>query len=218
MISLLHHYLTNFSFGERQLILHADHCRYLIDWYYSKFFLFPYRFCDLFCRTFGEFVVTCIFPAYRTKIKTMMAYLLWRVMTGRNTVIEMNFLVAGHTKFPCDLHFGYLKKKTRRTKLSSLNEVETVSTKLQPLWKPVSLVGLISEGDRNWAVFDYYVKLILSLMVCQSWLFRPAIREAAVPLQGNQGVLYTRDTWYCVSRAGARYVLLWYQCFEWVMG
>jgi len=53
----------------------------------------------------------------------MMSYLIWRYATNRRTSIEMNFLIAGHAKFYCDMHFGYLKKKTRHTKLSSLDGI-----------------------------------------------------------------------------------------------
>lgn len=55
-----------------------------------------------------------------------MSYLLWRVATQRNEAVEFNFLIAGHTKFSCDMHFGYLKKKTRRTQFSSLQEIKQV--------------------------------------------------------------------------------------------
>lgn len=64
----------------------------------------------------------------QNKNNPMMAYLLWRVETGRHLSIEYNFLVAGHTKFSCDLCFGYLKKKTRLTKLNCLKDIEDVST------------------------------------------------------------------------------------------
>lgn len=57
-----------------------------------------------------------------------MAYLLWRVATGRNLTIEMNSLIARHTKIPVDLHFGYLKEKTRKTKMSCLEHITEVST------------------------------------------------------------------------------------------
>lgn len=57
----------------------------------------------------------------------MMAYLLWRVATGRNQSIEYNFLIAGHTKFSCDLCFGHIKKKTRKTHLTCLKDIQDVS-------------------------------------------------------------------------------------------
>lgn len=70
-------------------------------------------------------------PCYRVfrgqnKNNEVMAYLLWRVCTGRNT--EYNFLIAGHTKFSCDLCFEYLKKKTRRMKLDCLDNIKNVSS------------------------------------------------------------------------------------------
>lgn len=57
-------------------------------------------------------------------------------MTGRNTDIEFNFLIAGHTKFSCDLCFGYLKKKTRRTDLNCLQDIQdvTINTTLVLSW------------------------------------------------------------------------------------
>ena len=57
----------------------------------------------------------------------MLGYLLWRIGTGRNTSIELNFLIAGHTKFQCDACFGLIKKRTRVTRLSSLQEISDVS-------------------------------------------------------------------------------------------
>lgn len=49
----------------------------------------------------------------------MMFDLAWRVATGRHQTVEMNFLIAGHTKFSPDLHFGMIKKKFRKTCVSN---------------------------------------------------------------------------------------------------
>lgn len=70
------------------------------------------------------------FCSGQNKNDIMMAYLLWRVATGRHRQIEINFLISGHTKFPWDLHFGYLKKKTRRSRLSSLEDIKNVETQI----------------------------------------------------------------------------------------
>lgn len=53
----------------------------------------------------------------------MLGYLLWRVAKGKVSNIEFNFLVAGHTKFCCDACFGLIKKKTRVTRITSLQEI-----------------------------------------------------------------------------------------------
>lgn len=56
----------------------------------------------------------------------MTYYLAWRVLNDLNTEVEMNFLVAGHTKFSCDALFGLIKKKFRVTMVSSLEDIVKV--------------------------------------------------------------------------------------------
>lgn len=54
-------------------------------------------------------------------------YLAWRVAKGFNAHIELNFMVAGHTKFGLDLFFGLFKRRYRQEFVSSLEEVKEVS-------------------------------------------------------------------------------------------
>lgn len=56
----------------------------------------------------------------------MMQYLAWRVATGRYRRVEINFLIAGHTKFAVEYEFGHIKKKYRVTKVCSLDEIKQV--------------------------------------------------------------------------------------------
>ena len=42
----------------------------------------------------------------QNKNNAFMFYLLWRVMSGSHKSITLSFMVAGHTKFSCDRHFG----------------------------------------------------------------------------------------------------------------
>lgn len=42
--------------------------------------------------------------------------------------IELNFLLAGHTKFSCDDYFGLLKKKFQHNRVSFLSPIEQVHT------------------------------------------------------------------------------------------
>lgn len=63
----------------------------------------------------------------QNKNNTMMYYLFWRVARGLHSSVEMNFVVAGHTKFAPDLHFGMIKKKFRKARVSSLGALEKVS-------------------------------------------------------------------------------------------
>ena len=39
----------------------------------------------------------------------MMAYLLWKVMTGLNEEVTISFLLVGHTKFAPNWGFGLFK-------------------------------------------------------------------------------------------------------------
>ena len=59
----------------------------------------------------------------------MLQYMAWRVLTRKSTRVELNFLIAGHTKFAPDFGFGLLKKKFRRTKVSSLSDIAQVLMK-----------------------------------------------------------------------------------------
>lgn len=52
-------------------------------------------------------------------------------MKGYNQQIELNFLIAGHTKFMCDQMFGLLKKRFRVSRVSSLGDSCQVSENKQ---------------------------------------------------------------------------------------
>lgn len=45
---------------------------------------------------------------------------------GYNSHIEYNFMIAGHTKFRPDQHFGSFKKRFGVTFVSSLSEISEV--------------------------------------------------------------------------------------------
>ena len=45
----------------------------------------------------------------------MLQYLQWRVNTGLNVRIEVNFMIPGHTKFSPDRNFGIWKFKYARS-------------------------------------------------------------------------------------------------------
>ncbi len=45
---------------------------------------------------------------------------------GLNEACELNFMIPGNTKFSPDRFFGLIKRKYRRTNLSSLAEIAKV--------------------------------------------------------------------------------------------
>ena len=58
----------------------------------------------------------------------MLQFLSWLKLTGQYAGdIELNFMIAGHTKFSPDQHFGTIKKRFSRTFVSSLPELSEVS-------------------------------------------------------------------------------------------
>ena len=80
----------------------------------------------------------------QNKNNAMIHYLLWRLTTGRTTgTIELNFMLAGHTKFAPDQHFGTIKKCFSRTFVSSLSELSAVST--QAYWNLTLYIHCSSE-------------------------------------------------------------------------
>ena len=62
----------------------------------------------------------------QNKNNAFVFYLLWRVMTGKHKAISLSFMVAGHTKFSCDRHFGLIKKRYIRSKIDTMADIERV--------------------------------------------------------------------------------------------
>jgi len=62
-----------------------------------------------------------------------MAYLLWRVMSGRHRKITFCFLPVGHTQFSPDWAFGLLKQKFMYTKVNTLAEMATCVESSSPV-------------------------------------------------------------------------------------
>ena len=67
------------------------------------------------------------FSSGQNKNNAMVHYLMWRVAKGLNTTIELNFMIAGHTKFAPDRHFGSFKSLFRKTYVSSLPQIAEVN-------------------------------------------------------------------------------------------
>ncbi|XP_062610795.1 uncharacterized protein LOC134272593 [Saccostrea cucullata] len=50
-------------------------------------------------------------------------YALWRVLVGLHVIVEYSMMVAGHTKFDPDWHFGVWKVKWRSSTAETMNEI-----------------------------------------------------------------------------------------------
>lgn len=62
----------------------------------------------------------------QNKNNTVLHYLAWRVLSGRNPVIKLSFMLPGHTKFAPDRFFGLIKKLYRHTPISTQADLEQV--------------------------------------------------------------------------------------------
>lgn len=68
----------------------------------------------------------------QNKNNTMASYIAWLVATGHSKYFELSFMIPGHTKFSPYRFFGLIKRKYRRTDVSSLAEiVEIVEQSMQ---------------------------------------------------------------------------------------
>ena len=54
------------------------------------------------------------------------------VICGYYESVELNFMIAGHTKFKCDGSFGLIKKLYRKTRVDCLDHVHDVVKKSSP--------------------------------------------------------------------------------------
>ena len=130
IISMVHHYLENYTHGEESIALHADNC------------------------------------VGQNKNNAMVWYLAWRVKVGLNKSCELNFMLVGHTRFSPDRFFGLIKRKYRRTRVSSLKEIVEVVESSTTCLK--NLVYVIGEENSSmpfqyydWATFlgNYFIQI-----------------------------------------------------------
>ena len=118
VVSMVHHYLSNFTKGEQKLCLHADNC------------------------------------VGQNKNNTMVWYLAWRVLTGLSEECELSFMIPGHTRFSPDRFFGLIKRRFRRSKVSSLSQiVEVVESSTTGGQNKAYVIG--EESSKPFAYYDW---------------------------------------------------------------
>ena len=59
----------------------------------------------------------------QNKNRYLMAYFMWRILTGLHEEIKISFLPVGHTKFAPDWCFGLFKRHYRLTKIGCLDDI-----------------------------------------------------------------------------------------------
>lgn len=142
IISMLHHFLEKYSFGETHLHLHADNCSGQNKNRYENG-------CMLKCIDIIK---------YNTRY--MMAYLMWRVMTGLSKEVTISFLLVGHTKFAPDWGFGLFKRLFKKSNVATIQDIAEVVQKSAVVNHP-QLIGDYDGSTYvkfyNWSnIFDDY--------------------------------------------------------------
>ncbi|XP_033725205.1 uncharacterized protein LOC117315170 [Pecten maximus] len=64
----------------------------------------------------------------QNKNNIVLWYALWRVLVGLHIVVQYYMMIAGHTKFDPDWHFGVWKLRWRSSNVETLEEVAKTVT------------------------------------------------------------------------------------------
>ncbi len=127
----------------------------------------------------------------QNKNNTMTAYLAWRIATGRSKSCELSFMIPGHMKFSPDRFFGLIKRKYRRTDVSSLAEIaELVEESTQGGQNRAFVIGSEPSSQHfyyyDWTEFltSYFKRIPQITSVIPSFLFFERVFER-VSWNGN---------------------------------
>ena len=97
----------------------------------------------------------------QNKNNAFIQYLMWRVASGRHKSVQLSFMLAGHTKFAPDRHFGLIKKAYRKTRVDTIASIKCVVESSSCGANKAQLVrdnGHIQVPFYDWTNFlkDYY--------------------------------------------------------------
>jgi hypothetical protein len=130
--------------------------------------------------------ITCDNAGGQNKNNVTIWFYSYLVICGYYESVELNFMIAGHTKFKCDGSFGLIKKLYRKTSVDCLDHVVEVVKRSSP-------AGLNKtqcyEGGKGFQYLDIksilgiYFKKLNGLQRYQHFLF-----EAS-----NLGVVKTQE-------------------------
>ena len=62
----------------------------------------------------------------QNKNNPMIQYLAWRCYAKKSTSCSIHFMLVGHTRFSPDQYFGMIKRKYRKTRVSSISQLSKV--------------------------------------------------------------------------------------------
>ena len=94
--------------------------------------------------------------AGQNKNNTLLQFLMWRVLTGLHNTVNLHFMIPGHTKFSPDACFSLVKRKFRKTPVSSLEDLARVvddSAACNVCQLVGAQDGCVLAPTRDWAGF-----------------------------------------------------------------
>ena len=90
----------------------------------------------------------------QNKNNILMQYLMWRTMIGKNELVQISFMIVGHTKFAPDRFFGLIKKY-RYTFVSTLGEMQDVVRKSMICGQNIPQVTKDVDGRKLVSWYDW---------------------------------------------------------------
>lgn len=80
--------------------------------------------------------------------------MVWRVIVGLSKACGLSFMIPGHARFSPDRFFGLIKRRFRRSKVSSLSQItEVVESSTTGGQKKAYIIG--NEGVKPFAYYDW---------------------------------------------------------------
>jgi hypothetical protein len=94
----------------------------------------------------------------QNKNKTLLWYLMWRVMTGLHDSITYSFMIPGHTKFSPDGFFGLFKHKLRHSDVNCVDDIAEVVKQSSPAGH--NLPQLVFNGNEQKVHFYQWTRFL----------------------------------------------------------
>ena len=104
----------------------------------------------------------------QNKNNYMIQYLAWRCLTGKHMSCSIHFMMVGHTRFSPDQYFGLIKRKYRKTRISSITQLSQVV-----------LESTQSGMNRVQLAFDHKTQ---QRVKCYDWKSFLSVHFKAIPL------------------------------------
>ncbi|XP_052771181.1 uncharacterized protein LOC128210867 [Mya arenaria] len=87
------------------------------------------------------------------KNNAVLGYAVWRTLTGGHKTIQYSLMLAGHTKFSCDWHFGVWKNRMRHMDAETVEEV--ASTEAMSSRNGHNIPHIVDGNSKQVSFYDW---------------------------------------------------------------